>query len=730
MGRKLLFSIFIFFVIGPLHSQTIISGIVSNHYKEPLTGASISLLNSYDGTTSSADGSFSFISMDTGRQTVIITLMGYKKFEGEVLLDSKPISIMAALKEAITEMEAVTVSAGTFEASDKKRNTILKPLDILTTAGQQADIVAALKTLPGAQQVGETEGLFVRGGTGTETKVFIDGMMVPNPFSSSVPDIAQRGRFSPLLFKATNFSSGGYSSQFGQGLSSVLTLETHDLPTRSETNIIVSSPQLTLTRLQLNKRKNASAGITINYNNLQPYFNIIPQQVHYTKAPEIINGELSGKLKTKAGILKYYGYANYNIIAFNKPNIEGKNLQDHFRLTNNHIFSILTYNGSLNNNWRLSAGTGFSYNKDNISIHTKLFENEVGYFLPQISNYTTQAKAVLTKNFPGLNKLNIGTEYQYTIDKINAKDSIFFITRKDNYIALFTETDIYITAKLVARLGMRYEHSSLLAQGKLSPRISMAYKFMGGAQVSAAYGDYYQKPDATLLFRTPDLQFTKATHYLLNYQRIANGQTLRVELFYKKYNRLATYPSANPLAVCNDGKGYAKGIELFWRDKTSFKNFSYWIAWSWLDTKRQFLDYPSQVQPSFAANHTVNVVMKQWVEKVAAMFSMTYTYASGRPFFNPHLSYKNFMKDRTIAYHNVGLQINYLTTIGKANAVLIFNTNNVLGSNQVYGYHFAANKDVNGLYRSEAIVPMARRFYFIGIYLSIGNDRRKEVIDN
>ncbi len=656
--------------------------------------------------------------------------MGYREYVVEVLLYGKPVTINATLKEAVTEMEAVTVSAGTFEASDKKRNTVLKSIDILTTAGQQADIVAALKTLPGAQQIGETEGLFVRGGTGNETKVFIDGMMVSNPFFSSVPGIAQRGRFSPLLFKGTNFSSGGYSSQLGQGMSSVLILETHDLPTRSETNIIASSPQITLTRLQLNKRKNASAGLTINYNNLQPYFQVVPQKIHYTKAPEVINGELSGKLKTKNGMLKYYGYANYNILAFDKPGIEGNDLRDHFQLTNKHLFSILTYNMSINAGWKLTAGTGFSYNKDNINIHTKLAEQEVAHFLPRISNYTTQARAVVTRNLTGLNKIHIGTEFQHVVDKINASDSIPFITRKDNYTALFTEADVYLTTRLVARLGFRYEHSSLLGEGEFSPRVSMAWKFSAGGQVSAAYGDYFQKPDADLLFRQPGLRFTKATHYLLNYQRMINGQTLRVEVFYKKYNRLVTYPSSDPFLLTNNGNGLAKGVELFWRDKKTFRNFSYWISYSWLHTKRRFLDYPSKVQPGFAANHTVNVVMKQWVEKIASMFSMTYSYASGRPYFNPNLPTEQFMKERTIAYHNMGLQINYLTTIGKANAVLIFNVNNVLGNKQVYGYRFAENKGVDNQYRSEAVTPMARRFYFAGIYLSIGNDRRKEVIDN
>ena len=59
---------------------------------------------------------------------------------------------------------------------------VLDPIDIVTTASANGDITGALKTLPGAQQVGESEGLFVRGGTATETKTFIDGTLVNNFF--------------------------------------------------------------------------------------------------------------------------------------------------------------------------------------------------------------------------------------------------------------------------------------------------------------------------------------------------------------------------------------------------------------------------------------------------------------------------------------------------------------------------------------------------------------------
>jgi hypothetical protein len=113
-------------------------------------------------------------------------------------------------------------------------------LDIVTTASANADVTGAIKTLPGAQQVGESEGLFVRGGTAAETKTFIDGTLVNNFFYSSVPNVAQRGRFSPFIFKGTVFSAGGYSALYGQALSSALILESIDLPDRSSGNFSIS----------------------------------------------------------------------------------------------------------------------------------------------------------------------------------------------------------------------------------------------------------------------------------------------------------------------------------------------------------------------------------------------------------------------------------------------------------------------------------------------------------
>ena len=46
------------------------------------------------------------------------------------------------LRESVTALDAVVVTAGTLESGDKARVSVLKPLDIVTTAGSAGNIIA------------------------------------------------------------------------------------------------------------------------------------------------------------------------------------------------------------------------------------------------------------------------------------------------------------------------------------------------------------------------------------------------------------------------------------------------------------------------------------------------------------------------------------------------------------------------------------------------------------
>jgi hypothetical protein len=736
-------------------AQTVISGKVKDGKGHPVQGASLSLKDTYDGATTDSLGTYHFKTTEKGEQVLLATSIGYKLLEQKITVSGATLHLDVVLKQEPNELTAVTITAGSFEASDTKRTTVLNPIDIVTTASANADITSAIKTLPGAQQVGESEGLFVRGGTAQETKVFIDGTLVNNFFFSSVPDIAQRGRFSPFIFKGTVFSAGGYSALYGEALSSALILESVDLPDQSSASVGISTVGLNAGFQQLSKKKNSSWGINYNYTNLAAYFAVVKQRPDNFKIPEFHNGEANFRIKTsKTGMLKFYGYFNFNQLGLRRPDIDSTELKNAFRLTNFNVYGNLSWKEKLSQHWHLYLGASYSNNIDKIGNQLQDQQNEPVFmnwepydtktFNVKSTGELAQIKTVLERRLYGLSAIRFGGEYMYFTDKNNYTDQYVtnsIIKADDHFKAAFAEADIYITNDLAAKLGGRFEQSSLLDKTNLVPRISLAYKVGNKAQASLAYGIFYQKPEKDYYLRGyayNDLLYTKATHYIANYQKVSRDYTLRIEAFYKKYEHLVkTYGNNNSGiidSVGNAGFGDAKGIELFWRDRKTLKNVDYWISYSYLDTKRDYLNFPYAIQPNFAANHTASLVVKKFVTKLKTQFNGSYTFATGRPYYDIRYSYgagKFQIADqgKTIAYNNLSFSVNYLPNIGntkaKKFAVWVFSVNNVLGSDQVFGYNYS----FNGL-RKDPILPTARRFYFLGCFLSFGVDRSDDVINS
>lgn len=737
--KKIVILIAIIFTGLSSWSQVTISGTIKDKKGRPLPGTAITLKGTYDGTIADSTGFFSFKTTEKGNFTLIINSMGYSYFEQEIILDKDPIIINAVLKEQLDELKAVTVTAGAFEAGDKKRAaTVLTSIDIATTGGANADISSALKTLPGAQQVGESEGLFVRGGAAYETKQFIDGTVVNNPFFTSVPDIATRGRFSPFLFKGTVFTTGGYSALYGQALSSALILESIDLPERTSANASISPILLGAGIQTLSKNKKSSWGVNYNHTNLLVYFNIVKQTPDYFKMPAFHSGDANFRIKTKSGgIIKYYTTISQGQLGLRRPDIDSAILKNAFGINNFNWYNNLSWRENLGKGWKMNLGMGYSTNHDKITNELQDANNTPVSLsgLPWIiKNYKlksrqdlSQVRGVFEKRLFGISTIRFGSEYWHACNSsgYNGYDTVL----KDNYAAVFAETDIYVTNDIALKAGGRYEYSSIIKKANIAPRLSLAYKTGPGAQVSVAYGEFYQKPENQQLILSNRLGYTKATHYIANYQKTTNERIFRAEVFYKKYKDLVkTYPAFN-----NDGTGYAKGIEFFWRDKKTIRNFDYWISYSYLDTKRDYLNYPGQLQPNFAAKHTASLVTKRFVTEWKTGFNFTYTFATGRPYYNLQTDANGKVniadQGKTRSYNNLGFSVNYLPNLGKQNArtfiVLVASITNVLGAKPVFGYNYS----YNGLNKEPVGLP-APRFYFIGCFLSWGIDRSQDAINN
>ncbi|MCB0714411.1 MAG: TonB-dependent receptor [Chitinophagaceae bacterium] len=745
--KRIVFLIPVLLLSTYLLSQTTISGTITDHKKQPVAGASVTIKDSYDGATTDSLGRFSFTTFEKGTQTLVVTNIGFVSEEQTISLAGEAMTLNIEMKQKITELSAVVLSAGSFEASDRKRATaVLDPIDIVTTASANGEITGALKTLPGTQQVGEQEGLFVRGGTAAETKTFIDGTLVNNFFYSSVPNIAQFSRFSPFLFKGTVFSTGGYSALYGQALSSALILESIDLPERSSANVGLSVLSANAGLQHLAKNKKSSWGVNYSYTDLSLAFAVIKQRQDYSRVPRVHNFDANFRFKTSpTGMVKYYGYVSNNKLGFTVSSIDSLGYLDKFAIANTNIYHNLSWKENLHHRWKIHIGLSYSNNKDDINSGLQdQQKNDVVLTGLEFKNFGIKTKGnyfnarlVLEKKFKGLTALRFGTEYNYSKDHLVFTDyngQPYTNNISENLNALFAESDIYVTNDLAIKTGLRAEYASLLKKYNLAPRLSLAYKLGKHTQASLAYGIFYQNPEKKYLPSPNMLDFMKATHYILQFQKVANQQSFRVEMFYKKYQHLVKTDATQntQFAINNNGFGDAKGIEFFWRDKKTIKNLDYWISYSYLDTKRDFLNFPYAITPNFAAKHTASIVAKKFIEPIKLNLNIAYNFASGRPYYDIQYDgsqYKFTDRGTVPSYNNVSFALNYLPFIGKKNAtvfpVYVLQVSNIFNFKQTYGYQYSYNGA-----RKEAIVPTSRMFVFIGAFISFGTDRSDEVINN
>ncbi|MEH6407909.1 MAG: TonB-dependent receptor, partial [Leeuwenhoekiella sp.] len=448
-----------------LLAQTTINGTVTDGKKMPIEGANVYLVGTYDGATTNEKGAFSFETSESGTQILQVTFLSYETFSLQIEVE-KMENLNIKLREDVSTLDAVVLSAGTFEAGDNSKVSVLKPLDVVTTASALGDFVGALQTLPGTTTVAEDGRLFVRGGDAGETQIFIDGIRVFTPYTPTSNNAPTRGRYSPFLFDGITFSTGGYSAEYGQALSSVLLLNTIDEPDQEQTDVSIMSVGLGLGHTE--KWKESSLSVNTSYMNLTPYFELFPSRNNFTTPYQTFSGEAVFRQKTKNGLLKLYtafDHTNFSIIQENINYPDGLD----FSLNNNNLYFNGTYAGVLGDTWSMQGGMSYT-----------LAKNKVGVIESDIDNTenSIHAKAKFKKRFSNRFKLNFGAEYFVT----NFKED--YLAESDNYKsefnnnieAAFTEADIIISKKFAMKLGLRGEYSELLNQATLSPRFSLAYK--------------------------------------------------------------------------------------------------------------------------------------------------------------------------------------------------------------------------------------------------------------
>ncbi|OCK49573.1 TonB-dependent receptor [Chryseobacterium sp. CBo1] len=730
---------FTLFVCVLHFSQNVkITGRVS-YKNKGISAVDVTLKDTYDGATTNKEGFFTFETSEKGNHTLIFSHTKYIGSEKNITISDQDLNINIDLKEQVNEIDAVVITAGSIEASDKNRSAIISPLDVYTTAGSDAQISSYLTYLPGVQKVGETEGLFIRGGTGTEAKIFMDGSLVNNYFSNSVPGIAGRDRLNTSLFKGNVFSSGGYSALYGQALSGALMLESVDFPDQSSYDFGVSPIFLNVALQRVNDDKTFSFGASAGYSNLKLMQEVFNFNTDFNAAPSGFNGDFNFRIKTKSGgVLKYYGMFNTDAMGVKTAGLDSDSQYSLVKLRGKNTFHNLSFRQKLGR-YLLNVGSSYSFNRSDLNFSTESDEvQSAPTRLLNDGNYLN-FKTVLERKMNRISAVRGGFELNYANEELSIED----VNKgyRDLISSAFVETDLGFSNRFSAKIGARAEYSSYLKESNFAPRFALAYRLAKDWTTSFAYGIFYQNPESRYINSAAQLDFQQSQHYIFQVQKTAEGRSVRLEAFYKKYNDLikvqniANIPGQyQPVqtAVNNNGDGYAKGAELFWRDKKTIKNIDYWVSYSYLDSERDFMNYPMRLKPGFASQHTLSVVAKRFFPEMKFQTNLSFNYAKGRPYYDiiadngeNIIRNEGSLKD----FSSINLSFNYLPNIGKKDAkaftVLVLSVSNVLGRKNIYGYNFSSD----GNFRS-AIVPPVNTFVFVGMFISFGVDKTEDAINN
>ncbi|MBT9393685.1 TonB-dependent receptor [Hymenobacter sp. NST-14] len=727
--KRLLFLLLLLLPVLTARAQSAtLRGTVRDAAGQPLPGVNVFLRGTFDGTSTDSVGGFRFeTGAAPGSYVLQASLLGFITSEQPLTLPAPAAPLSFVLRSSPHALGSVVITAGAFEASDEHRSAALTTRDIQTTAGALADVAAAFNTLPGTTRVGEDGMLFVRGGAAAETKVYLDGLPVQNPYNATVAAVPARGRFSPTLFKGTVFSTGGYSALYGQALSGVLLLHSTDLAPETQTGLSATSVFLGASRTKRWER--TSLALTADYTNLAPYAALLPQNVRWDQAPRGLATSVALQHRTgAAGMLKVYGTWNGQQLQIGQPSPEPAGTQT-VGLRSGNAYLNTTFRSPLRRGWSLQSGLALSRDDQRLrpdSVRLRTLEQALTARVVLI-NDSAAARFNVKVGAEGLVQ-----QVSQTVQPHAAQALTYRPEFREKRLAGFVESDFQLFNRLAGRVGARAEYSGLLGRWNAAPRLALAYQTTDNSSVSGAYGHFYQTPDNNLLLvAAPQLRFEQARHAVLTYQYTRAGQLLQVEAYHKTYRQLTRFDGLNPRnprAFDNGGAGYARGVDVLWRDRKTVKYLEYYLSYGFLDTRRQYRQDPVAAVPTFAARHNVSLVTKYWVPALHTQFGATASYGSPRRYHDLNHPEAGYNQGRLPSYQDLSLNASYLTRLFGQFTVVHAAVTNVLARPNVFGYRYATQPAAaTGQLNRVAIGPTAPRMVFLGVFVSINKQNPASV---
>ncbi|GAB4342091.1 MAG: TonB-dependent receptor [Calditrichia bacterium] len=231
-----LFFILIFTLLfsGFAQNTGIISGqVLDATTLQPLVGVNIEVINTSLGAATDTSGIFIIEKVPVGTRSLRFSYIGYETFvKTDILVTgARPARLTVKMRPAVIESEGVTVTAGYFINNVVPTPSLisLNREEIRRSPGGFEDIVRTVAGLPGVtiNNAGGRNDLLVRGGGPAENLYVVNNIEVGNinHFGTQGTGSGSLSFVNLDFIEDASFSTGAFGAQYGNKLSSVLSLE-------------------------------------------------------------------------------------------------------------------------------------------------------------------------------------------------------------------------------------------------------------------------------------------------------------------------------------------------------------------------------------------------------------------------------------------------------------------------------------------------------------------------
>ena len=202
-------------------AQVTISGKVTDEKDSPIEFATVRLQGSAVGTNSNLKGDYSLTVPQRDTVVIEVSCLGYASVVRQYIKPKGKITLNAKLYPKSTELSEVQV------VEIKRQTDQMQTIDAKTMRlapdASGGSVEAVLSTMAGVSSKNEMSSQYmVRGGSYDENSVYINGIEIYRPQLISSGQQEGLSIINPDMVGAVNFSTGGFSAEYGDRMSSVL----------------------------------------------------------------------------------------------------------------------------------------------------------------------------------------------------------------------------------------------------------------------------------------------------------------------------------------------------------------------------------------------------------------------------------------------------------------------------------------------------------------------------